>query len=77
MMVYPKIEKKDFYYIMTMADTDRNNFTGTIEALRGFAEYCEGSRECGVIVPPGFYQEGEVLETAAFKESYQMGLSIQ
>jgi multimeric flavodoxin WrbA len=76
-MVYPKIEKKDFYYIMTMADTDRNNFTGTIEALRGFAEYCEGSRECGAIVHTGFYQEGEVLETEAFKESYQMGLFIQ
>lgn len=75
-MVYPQIQNKDFYYIMTMADTVEENFKGTIEALRGFVDCCENSRECGMIKASGVYQKGEVQNTAFPLASYNMGRSV-
>ncbi|MBE6405717.1 MAG: flavodoxin family protein [Lentisphaerae bacterium] len=75
-MVYPKIQNKDFYYIMTMADTVDENFKGTLEALRGFVACCDHSRECGIIKAPGVYQKGEIQNSPAMKESYEMGLKV-
>ncbi|MBR4885591.1 MAG: flavodoxin family protein [Lentisphaeria bacterium] len=72
-MVYPRIEKKDFYYIMTMADTETENFRGTIEALRGLVLCCEESQEKGMICAEGVYQKGEVLEHTAMTQAYEMG----
>ena len=72
-MVYPRIEKKEFYYIMTMADTETENFRGTIEALRGFVLCCEESQEKGMICAEGVYQKGEILEHPAMAQAYEMG----
>ena len=76
-MVYPQIREKDFYYIMTMADTEKANFKGTLEALRGFAACCENSRECGIVEASGVYQKGEVIGTSFVEECRKMGASIQ
>ncbi|MBQ9772033.1 MAG: flavodoxin family protein [Lentisphaeria bacterium] len=75
-MVYPKIQGKDFYYIMTMADTEKENFKGTLEALRGFLACCENSRECGIISAAGVYQKGEITGTGYMEECYNMGKSV-
>ena len=75
-MVYPRIEKKEFYYIMTMADTETENFRGTIEALRGFVLCCEESQEKGMICAEGVYQKGEILEHAAMTQAYEMGKNV-
>lgn len=75
-MVYPQIRDKEFYFIMTMADTNSANFKGTLEALRGFLACCENSRECGMIEAPGVYQKGEILGTAFMEESYRMGRNV-
>lgn len=72
-MVYPKIAKKEFYFIMTMADTTVENFRGTLEALRGFVMCCEDSRECGIISASGVYQKGEISGNPALKEAYNAG----
>jgi len=76
-MVYPQITNKDFYYIMTMADTEKENFRGTIEALRGFVACCENSRECGMIAASGVYQKHEIENTEFIQASYKLGLSLQ
>ena len=72
-MVYPKIAKKEFYFIMTMADTTVENFRGTLEALRGFVMCCEDSRESGIISASGVYQKGEISGNPALKEAYNAG----
>ena len=72
-MVYPKIAKKEFYFIMTMADTAVENFRGTLEALRGFVLCCEDSRECGIISAAGVYQKGEISGNPALAEAYTAG----
>ena len=75
-MVYPQIRDKELYYIMTMADTETENFKGTLEALRGFAACCENSRECGVIQAAGVYQKGAIAGSPALKASYEAGLTV-
>lgn len=74
-MFYPRIEKKEFYYIMTMADTDPANFKGTIEALRGFVECCENSIEKGFIGAFGVYEKGEIRHTSFMQQAFDLGSS--
>lgn len=72
-MVYPNIKNKDFYFIMTMGDTQEENFKGTLEALRGFVLCCEDSREKGVISAAGVYEKGEVKASKAMQEAFDAG----
>lgn len=75
-MYYPRIEKKEFYYIMTMADTEKANFRGTIEALRGFVDCCENSVEKGMIEAVGVYEKGEIRNTPFMQQAFEMGKSV-
>ena len=75
-MVYPEIKGKEFYYLMTMAETEEKDFTGTIEALRGFAACCENSVERGIISAAGVYEAGEIAGHPALLEAYEAGKSI-
>ena len=75
-MYYPRIEKKEFYYIMTMADTEKANFRGTIEALRGFVDCCENSVEKGMIEAVGVYEKGEIRNTPFMQQAFEMGQSV-
>jgi hypothetical protein len=66
--------QKDFYFILTAADKDRENLKRTVESLRGFTEDClEDAHEKGIIYGVGAWQKGEIVETPAFKEAYLAG----
>ncbi len=75
--VYPRIANKQFYYIMTMADTDKDMFKGTIKALRGFLACCENSVESGMICCGGVYEKGEVKSSPSWQEAYRTGLNLK
>lgn len=71
---YTEITNKEFYFILTAADTDAQNLQGAVETLRGFTRDClEGAQEKGVIYGVGAWQRGEIKNTPAFEEAYQMG----
>ncbi|MGN0571204.1 MAG: flavodoxin family protein [Candidatus Fimenecus sp.] len=71
---YTEIANKDFYYIMTAADTDKESLTRTIEGLRGFTLDClPGANEAGIIYGTGAWQIGEIKATKAYTEAYAMG----
>lgn len=74
-MVYPRIVNKEFYFIMTMADTETACFKGTIEALRGFVDCCEGSNVCGMVCVEGVYDRGEIKGNPALQQAFDMGKS--
>ena len=74
---YTEITDKDFYFIMTAADTEKGNLTRTMEAFRGFTEDClAGAREAGIIYGIGSWKVGEIKDTPAYNEAYEMGRSI-
>ena len=71
---YTEIADKDFYFILSAADTEKKNMARTLEALRGFTQDClDGAREKGVIYGVGAWQKGEVKNTPAYKEAYEAG----
>ena len=72
-MVYPEIKNKDFYYLMTMAETNEKDFIGTIEALRGFVACCENSNERGMVCVPGVYEKGAIDGNPALLQARTMG----
>lgn len=71
---YTEISDKDVYFIVSAADTDKNNLAPTIEGLRGFTRDClDGTNEKGIIYGTGAWQIGEIKELPAYKKAYEMG----
>ncbi len=71
---YTEISNKDFYFILSAADTEKGNLKPAIEGLRGFTRDClEGTKEKGIIYGVGAWQAGDIKKTPAYKEAYEMG----
>ncbi|MGN0573287.1 MAG: flavodoxin family protein [Acutalibacteraceae bacterium] len=74
---YTEIKNKDFYFIMTAADTEKSSLSRTLEAFRGFTEDClDGAREAGIIYGVGAWKPGEIKTTPAYDEAYEMGKRV-
>ena len=74
---YTEISGKDFYFIVTAADTDENMLERAIEGFRGFTEDClNDPHEKGIIYAAGVWQAGEVKGHPAMQQAYDMGKHI-
>lgn len=76
-VVYPNLANKRFYYLLTMADTDRSKFDGSLAALRGFLDCYDGSEECGMVCADGVYEKGTVNGTKFVAEAKALGKKIR
>lgn len=74
---WTEVKNKAFYYIVTCADDDRASQERTLECFRGYADCVEGAKEMGVIYDTGVYKPGEIKNTPAFTEAYQLGRSVR
>ncbi len=74
---YTEISNKDFYFIVTAADTDKSMLERTIEGLRSFTEDClPNPHEKGIIYGTGAWQIGEIKNGPAMRRAYEMGKQI-
>lgn len=74
---YLEISNKDFYFIVSAADRNKKMMQRTIEGFRGFTEDClDNAHEKGIIYGVGAWQTGEIINTPAMQEAYDMGKSI-
>lgn len=73
---WTEIKNKDFYYIVTCADHEREAQERTLECFRGFADCVEGAEEKGVVYGTGVYQASEIKNTFAFLEAHEMGKRV-
>ncbi len=71
-----EVKNKEFYYIVTCADEERESQLRTIECFRGYADCVEGAVEKGIIYGTGVYEKGEIKNSPAFLEAYEMGKSV-
>lgn len=71
-----EVKNKEFYYIVTMADEEPSSADTTLACFRGYADCVEGAVERGVIIGTGIYEAGAVKRTPAYKEAYQIGLTV-
>lgn len=71
---YTEMKNKEFYYIVTAADTEVSNMEKTIEGFRGFTLDClDGAVEKGIIHGVGAWEKGEILHTPAMAQAYELG----
>lgn len=74
---YTEISNKDFYFIVTAADTDQSALERTIDGFRGFTEDClPNAHEKGIIYGTGAWQIGEIKRSPAMNQAYEMGKNI-
>ena len=73
---WTEVKYKEFYYIMTSADDSVEAQERTLECFRGYADCVEGAKEMGVIYGVGVYMPGEILNTPAYNEAYEMGKRV-
>ena len=74
---YTEMQNKEFYFIMTAADGNKASLKRTLETFRGFTEDClDGAIETGIIYGTGAWNLGEIKNTPAYNEAYEMGKQI-
>lgn len=71
-----EVKNKEFYYIMTAADEEKESMDTTLACFRGYADCVEGAKEKGVIYGTGAYEKGEIRNSNCMKQSYEMGKNV-
>jgi len=73
---YTEIINKEFYFIVTAADTSIPAMKRTIEEFRGFLSCLSGAEERGIIYGTGAWQIGDIKGRPAMDEAYQTGHAV-
>ncbi len=74
---YTEISGKDFYFIVTAADSSRQAMERTLEGFRGFTSCLSGAKEKGIIYGTGAWSIGDIKNNGAMREAYEMGKAVQ
>jgi len=73
---YTEVTNKEFYFILTAADSRKETLERTVEEFRGFLDCLDGSREKGIVYGTGAWGIGEIEGSSAMKEAYEMGKGV-
>lgn len=73
---YTQIKNKDFYFILTSADTEKASLERTVEALRGFLDCLENAKEKQIIYGTGVWKKNDVEKTDFPQQAYILGKSV-
>jgi len=73
---YTEMRGKDFYFIMTAADTTEAAMEGTISEFRSFTACLDEANERGIIYGTGAWAVGDIKQGGAMKEAYKMGKAV-
>ncbi|WP_300700905.1 flavodoxin family protein [Bacteroides sp.] len=73
---YLEIKDKEFYFIISAAETSIPMMERTIESFRGFLDCLEGPKECGVIYGVGAWKVGEINDKVSMGEAYEIGKKV-
>ena len=57
----------------TAADGEKRSLERTIEGFRGFLYCLEGAQEKGIVYGSGAWKKGDIKESPALNEAYEMG----
>ena len=71
-----KPANKAFYFIATAADGEKRSLERTIEGFRGFLYCLEGAQEKGIVYGSGAWKKGDIKESPALNEAYEMGRHV-
>lgn len=71
-----EVRDKEFYYIVTAADSEHSSAETTLSCFRGYADCVEGAKEMGVIYGMGAYEKGEIKSLPAMDDAYEAGKRV-
>jgi multimeric flavodoxin WrbA len=74
--IYTELKDKEFYIILTAAETNKEIMQPTVDGFRGFFDCLENPKEKGILYGLGVWKKGEVKETALMEEAYKMGSKV-
>lgn len=70
---YTEINDKEFYFIVTAADSSKQKMERTLEEFRGFTSCLEGAIEKDIIYGTGACNEGDIIGSQAMNQAYEVG----
>lgn len=73
---YMELANKEFYFIVTAADNNKAALERTIEGFRGFTFCLDGAQEKGIIYGTGAWRAGDIMESRAMSQAYEMGKAV-
>lgn len=73
---WTEVKNKEFYYIVTCADGERESAETTLACFRGYADCVEGAEEKGVIYGTGVYQKGEIVGKEQMNQAFEAGKNV-
>lgn len=73
---YTLITGKEFYFIVTAAESAQQKMERTIDTFQGFLDCLNGATIKGVIYGLGVWHSGEINGTPTMQQTYQMGRMI-
>ncbi len=73
---YVRMKNKEFYFILTAADEQRENLMRTVDTFQGFLDCLPNPVIKGVVYGTGVWHPGEVKRTPAMQEAYEMGRNV-
>lgn len=75
---YTELSNKDFYLIVAAADSNKKMMQRTIDGFLALTEDClDNAPVKGIVYGVGTWQIGDVKNTPAMQEAYQMGENIK
>lgn len=73
---YTHLSNKEFYYIMTAADTSEHAVQFALGEFKGLMACLDSAKEKGYLFAGGVWQKGEVLDTNYIDQAFEMGKNI-
>jgi multimeric flavodoxin WrbA len=73
---YTEIKNKDFYFILTAADNNKQALERTVEEFRGFTLCLDEPKEKGIIYGTGAWNIGDIKKSEAMPRAFEMGKTV-
>jgi multimeric flavodoxin WrbA len=73
---YTEISNKDFYFIVAAADSSKRAMEMTLEGFRAFTSCLSRPKEKGIIYGTGAWKIGDIKESKAMPQAYEMGKNV-
>lgn len=74
--LYTEMKNKEFYFIVSAAEEDRQLMERTIDTFQGFLDCLENPIIKGTVFGTGVWHAGEIKDKPAMQEAYEMGKRI-
>jgi Multimeric flavodoxin WrbA len=73
---YTEIINKEFYFIITAADSSKQAVERTVEEFRGFTQCLEKAKEKEIIYGTGAWKIGDIKGSNAMKLTYEISKNV-